>query len=230
MAALNFTTVFLLRRISLVASIFFLTGPYSVFQVLYNIVFCLIYVSYLTHVKPFISQSDYTTELFTELCFWSFSFVVICFTFFIPAAEDRFFIGWAGIGIVLVNLSYNMVLVVRGMIDEFKKNFKKLSEAICSCAQNSACCKIMDCFGCLSVKAKPQSTNPKEPKNPLEKYAPKRKQKLRTKMHLSSISSESDSSGGESPTNSGDLRENGSTQQARKRARERAVASERRAP
>jgi hypothetical protein len=81
----------------------------------------------LMKYMPFKEKSMQITELFTEFCFYTFSYTVMCFTNFVPDAERRFQIGWVANGIIAVNLAANMVLIIIGVILEGKKAAKSFS-------------------------------------------------------------------------------------------------------
>ncbi len=50
---MNFISVWLLRRIFIVVSVFFLVDGAAIFQVILNIVNCIFYICYIMHFKPF---------------------------------------------------------------------------------------------------------------------------------------------------------------------------------
>jgi hypothetical protein len=88
----------------------------QVFQVIYNVIFALLYICYLVNFKPLKSKEAHGIELFTEFCFLTFGYTVMCFTFFVPDAETRFQIGWGSVCIISLNLVVNMVLILRGLL------------------------------------------------------------------------------------------------------------------
>ena len=83
---INFVTVFLFRRLSLVLVIFFLIENAAVFQAIYNTIFCLFYICYLVHFRPFVDKEKLSLELLTEICFLFFSYTILCYTYFVPEA------------------------------------------------------------------------------------------------------------------------------------------------
>ena len=121
---MNFVTIFLLRRLSLVMAIFFCVDDLAVFQTLYNVLFSLFYILYLVSYKPFETKLMQNTELLTEFCFLFFGYGLMHFNPIVDA-EMMFDIGWYCIVIVSINLSVNLALVVVTSLIDLKNNGKK---------------------------------------------------------------------------------------------------------
>ena len=123
------------------------------------------YLNYIIQNRPFLNKEENKLELFTEGCITMFIYTFFCFTNFIPEPETRFMVGWVAMAIFLVNVLGNLVVVVRGTVQEPKRRIFRNKNAIKAwCTKN---CFFMDCrneeaklwwlkkgFYCCTVKVK----------------------------------------------------------------------------
>jgi hypothetical protein len=123
--SINFVTIFFLRRMSLVITIFFCVGDWAVFQAIYNLNFSFFYILYLVNFRPFKDNFQHKKELFTEFCFLMFGYGLLHFN---PILDPEMLwkVGWYCIGVISLNLSLNALVVIVDILIRGKNNCKKM--------------------------------------------------------------------------------------------------------
>jgi hypothetical protein len=122
----NFLThyyfVYVTRRVIFVVVCFKFYEPvWTAFQIIVNILLSLYFACYLAHYRPFADIEMNKLQLINEIAFCILSYHQMCFTDFVPSAEDKYGMGWSYIVVAIGNLVYpNIYLVVLAMIPDCK--------------------------------------------------------------------------------------------------------------
>lgn len=81
-----------------------------------NAILSLLFACYLLEFRPFINVTLHRINVWNEVCYYVASMIYLTFTDFNPNAENKVFMGWLFILLVLFNLTYpNGFYMLKGM-------------------------------------------------------------------------------------------------------------------
>ena len=82
-------------------------------------------VCYLLWYKPFEDSRVNKLEVMNEATNFIMLYHVMCFTDFVPEAEDRYQIGWSFLFFIIVNLLVHLSLLIIDTIKQVKDSVKE---------------------------------------------------------------------------------------------------------
>ena len=94
-------------------------------QMSVNFAVGLVNLIYLVKFKPFDDNRVNRLEVMNEATNFVMLYHVMCFTDFVPEAEDRYYIGWSFIACIVVNLIVHMSLLIIDTTKQVKSSAKE---------------------------------------------------------------------------------------------------------
>ena len=94
-------------------------------QISCSLAACLVNICYMCAYQPFEERKILALEVMNEVTNLILLYHVMCFTRFIPNAEDRYQLGWSFIGFISCNMLVHFVLLVKDTVLTIRASCKK---------------------------------------------------------------------------------------------------------
>ena len=85
----------------------------------------LVNLCYLVKFKPFDDERVNKLEVMNECTNFVMLYHVMCFTDFVPEAEDRYYIGWSFVACICMNLMVHLYLLIMDTVAQVKESCKE---------------------------------------------------------------------------------------------------------
>ena len=117
--------IFLARRL-MFALIAVYMGPEMVsINLMINTTMSLTYLIYLLHYRPMKKSFNLKLEIFNEFTFLLCLDLCYCFTVALSDYEQKFWVGWAFVGLVVLNILVGSIAMIKKLIVTLKKKWKE---------------------------------------------------------------------------------------------------------
>ena len=90
-----------------------------------NFTWGLVNLCYLVKYRPFDDNRVNNLEIMNEATNFVMLYHVMCFTDFVPEAEDRYFIGWSFVACICMNLMVHLTLLIMDTTAQIKESCKE---------------------------------------------------------------------------------------------------------
>ena len=94
-------------------------------QIICSLIAGLVNICYLCAYQPFEERKILALEVMNETTNFILLYHVMCFTNFIPGAEDRYLLGWSFIGFLCCNMLVHLLLLVKDTVLTVRESCKK---------------------------------------------------------------------------------------------------------